>query len=126
MAHTNLSHRRTHNLLLISKLLSQRDGASPFTLVLDSLEQPAKSLLGEYIKRAKVRKFHFRACRVKELLGELIATNPAKKWNVELNFDVDLRLIEFLPLIDIEMPDHLLIIRDTADTRRRQDLHSLP
>jgi elongator complex protein 5 len=55
MAHTNLSHRRTHNLLLISKLLSQRDGASPFTLVLDSLEQPAKSLLGEYIKRAKVR-----------------------------------------------------------------------
>ena len=58
MAHPNLSHRRTHNLLLISKLLSQRDGASPFTLVLDSLEQPARVLLREYLKRAKVGRFH--------------------------------------------------------------------
>jgi hypothetical protein len=54
MAHLHLSYRRTHNLLLISKLLSQRDSASPFTLVLDSLEQSAKCLLREYIKRAKV------------------------------------------------------------------------
>jgi len=126
MAHTNLSHRRTHNLLLISKLLSQRDSSSPFTLVLDSLEQPAKSLIGEYIKRAKVRQFHFLECRIKESLGEPIATNPAKKWNVELNFEVDLRLTELPPLIDIKMPDHLLIIRDAADTRRRQHLRSLP
>jgi hypothetical protein len=125
MAHTNLSHRRTHNLLLISKLLSQREGSSPFTLVLDSLEQPAKSLIGEYIKRAKVRQFHFLECRIKELLGEPIATNPAKKWNVELNFEADPRLIELPPLIDIKMPDHLLIIRDAADTRRRQHLRSL-
>jgi hypothetical protein len=110
MAHTNLLHRRTHNLLLISKLLSQRDGASPFTLVLDSLEQPAKSLLGEYIKRAKVRQFHFRECRAIESLGEPIATNPTKKWNVELDFEADSRLIELPPLIDIEMPDRLLII----------------
>jgi elongator complex protein 5 len=54
MAHTNLSHRRTHNLLLISKLLNQRDNVSPITLVLDSLEQPAKPLLREYLRRAKV------------------------------------------------------------------------
>jgi hypothetical protein len=126
MAHTNLSHRRTHNLLLISKLLSQRDGSSPFTLVLDSLEQPAKSLIGEYIKRAKVRQFHFLECRIEESLGEPIATNPAKKWNVDLNFEVDTRLIEFPPLTDIKMPYHLLIIRDAADTRRRQYLRSLP
>ncbi|KPI36897.1 Elongator complex protein 5 [Cyphellophora attinorum] len=52
----NLSHRRTHNLLLISKLLNQRDHASPFTLVLDSLEQPAKPLLREYLRRAKIGK----------------------------------------------------------------------
>jgi elongator complex protein 5 len=52
----NLSHRRTHNLLLISKLLNQRDHTSPFTLVFDSLEQPAKPLLREYLRRAKLGK----------------------------------------------------------------------
>ncbi len=56
MAHTNLQHRRTHNLLLISKLLSQQTQASPFTLVLDTLEQAAKPLLREYLRRAKISK----------------------------------------------------------------------
>lgn len=55
MPPTNLQHRRTHNLLLISKLLNQRDAASPFTLCLDSLEQSAKPLVAYYLKRAKVR-----------------------------------------------------------------------
>ncbi len=50
----NLQHRRTHNLLLISKLLNLRDNASPFTLILDSLEQSGKPLIHEYIRRAKV------------------------------------------------------------------------
>lgn len=109
MAHTNLLHRRTHNLLLISKLLSQRDGASPFTLVLDSLEQPAKSLLGEYIKRAKVRQFHFRECRAKESLVSQLRPIPLRS-GMELDFEADSRLIELPPLIDIEMPDRLLII----------------
>lgn len=54
MAPVNLSHRRTHNLLLISKLLGLRDTASPLTLVQDSLEQPATPLIKEYIRRAKV------------------------------------------------------------------------
>ena len=54
MAPTNISHRQTHNLLLISKLLSLRDTASPFTLLLDCLEQPATPLIKEYIRRAKV------------------------------------------------------------------------
>jgi elongator complex protein 5 len=54
MASLQLQHRRTHNLLLISKLLNQRDAASPFTLVLDSLEQSGKPLLAEYVKRANV------------------------------------------------------------------------
>ncbi|KAJ5173783.1 Histone acetylation protein 2 [Penicillium coprophilum] len=58
MVPINLSHRRTHNLLLISKLLSLRDTASPLTLVLDSLEQPATPLLKEYIRRAKLSKVH--------------------------------------------------------------------
>lgn len=54
MAPSTLEHRRTHNLLLISKLLDQRDAASPFTLVLDSLEQSAKPLVADYIRRANV------------------------------------------------------------------------
>ena len=53
---SNLSHRRTHNLLLISKLLNQRDHVSPLTLILDSLEQPAKPLLQEYLRRARLGK----------------------------------------------------------------------
>ena len=57
MPPANISHRRTHNLLLISKLLSLRDNVSPLTLVLDSLEQPAAPLISEYIRRAKVRFF---------------------------------------------------------------------
>lgn len=56
MAPNNLSHRRTHNLLLISKLLNQRDHASPFTLLLDTLEQTSKPLLREYLRRARLSK----------------------------------------------------------------------
>lgn len=66
MAPTNLSHRQTHNLLLISKLLSLRDTASPLTLLLDTLEQPATPLIREYIRRAKVSScfsFQFFSCR---------------------------------------------------------------
>ncbi|KAI5290527.1 hypothetical protein KEM54_001280 [Ascosphaera aggregata] len=48
------SHRRTHNLLLISKLLNLREGASPLTLIVDSLEQPATRLLTEYIRRGQL------------------------------------------------------------------------
>ncbi|GES62916.1 killer toxin sensitivity protein [Aspergillus terreus] len=58
MAPTNISHRQTHNLLLISKLLSLRDTASPLTLLLDTLEQPATPLIREYIRRAKISKVH--------------------------------------------------------------------
>ena len=59
MAPVNLSHRRTHNLLLISKLLGLRDTASPFTLLLDSLEQPATPLIKEYIRRARVSALYY-------------------------------------------------------------------
>ncbi|KAL2828208.1 Elongator complex protein 5 [Aspergillus cavernicola] len=58
MAPSNISHRQTHNLLLISKLLSLRDTASPLTLLLDSLEQPATPLIKEYIRRARLSKVH--------------------------------------------------------------------
>ncbi|KAL5339708.1 Elongator complex protein 5 [Aspergillus crustosus] len=58
MAPSNPSHRQTHNLLLISKLLSLRDTASPLTLLLDSLEQPAAPLIKEYIRRARLSKVH--------------------------------------------------------------------
>ncbi|EER43948.1 killer toxin sensitivity protein [Histoplasma capsulatum H143] len=58
MSPTSASHRRTHNLLLISKLLSIRDSTSPLTLLLDSLEQPATPLIKEYIRRAKLSKVH--------------------------------------------------------------------
>jgi elongator complex protein 5 len=54
MAPTTIQHRRTHNLLLISKLLSQRENVSPFTLVVDNLEQSGRPVLREYIRRATV------------------------------------------------------------------------
>ena len=55
MAPTTIQHRRTHNILLISKLLNQRDASSPFTLVLDNLEQSGQPVLAEYSQRANVR-----------------------------------------------------------------------
>ncbi|KAF1990187.1 hypothetical protein K402DRAFT_451744 [Aulographum hederae CBS 113979] len=57
-----LQHRRSHNLLLLSKILSHpREGvaASPFTLVLDSLAQGrggGRSLVGEIVGRCKASK----------------------------------------------------------------------
>lgn len=57
MAPTPLQHRRTHNTLLLQKLLNLRDGASPFTLVLDSLEQGGAVIIAEFKGRAKVRDF---------------------------------------------------------------------
>lgn len=50
----SLHQRRTHNLLLIQKLLSFRSETSPFTLVLDSVEQGAGGLIREIAKGAKV------------------------------------------------------------------------
>ncbi|RDW89206.1 hypothetical protein BP6252_01238 [Coleophoma cylindrospora] len=56
MAPTPLQHRRTHNTLLLQKLLNLRDGASPFTLVLDSLEQGGAAVIREFVGRAKISK----------------------------------------------------------------------
>ncbi|QDS76782.1 hypothetical protein FKW77_002150 [Venturia effusa] len=53
-----MQHRRTHNLILISKVLGCRENASPFTLILDSLEQSAKPLVNEMIRRANVSKLN--------------------------------------------------------------------
>ncbi|EEQ30317.1 hypothetical protein McanMca71_002187 [Microsporum canis] len=58
MSSNSVSHRRAHNLLLISKLLNLREGAAPLTLVQDSLEQSAAPLLKEYIRRTKLSKGH--------------------------------------------------------------------
>lgn len=54
MAPISTVHTRSHSLLLLQKLLNLRDGASPLTLVLDSLEQPAQPVLSEFTTRAKV------------------------------------------------------------------------
>lgn len=54
MAPSPLQQRRTHNTLLLQKLLNLRDGASPFTLALDSLEQRSGSVVREFVRRAKV------------------------------------------------------------------------
>jgi hypothetical protein len=54
MAPSPLQQRRTHNILLFQKLLNLRDGASPFTLVLDTLEQGAGPVVREFARRAKV------------------------------------------------------------------------
>lgn len=47
-------HRRTHNILLISKLLNHHDTISPLTLVVDSLERSGRQLVQENLRRAKV------------------------------------------------------------------------
>jgi elongator complex protein 5 len=53
------SHARSHALLLFQKLLNLRDGASPLTLVLDTLEQSGRPVLQEFIARAKVGSFDY-------------------------------------------------------------------
>ncbi|KAI1776386.1 histone acetylation protein 2 [Hypoxylon cercidicola] len=50
------SHARSHALLLLQKLLNLRDSASPFTLVIDTLEQSGKPVVREFLSRAKVAK----------------------------------------------------------------------
>ncbi|CEJ89854.1 hypothetical protein VHEMI05677 [[Torrubiella] hemipterigena] len=50
----NSAHSRSHSLLLLQKLLNLRDGASPLTLILDTLEQPAKPLISEFLLRSKI------------------------------------------------------------------------
>lgn len=54
MAPTSTAHSRSHSLLLLQKLLNLRDGASPLTLVLDTLEQTAQPVLNEFVSRSKV------------------------------------------------------------------------
>lgn len=54
MAPSPLQQRRTHNTLLLQKLLNLRDGASPFTLILDTLEQSGGPVVREFVRRAKV------------------------------------------------------------------------
>ncbi|KAH6686195.1 histone acetylation protein 2 [Plectosphaerella plurivora] len=56
MAPTNQTHSRSHSLLLLQRLLNLRDGSSPLTLLLDTLEQSASPVLREYTARAKVAK----------------------------------------------------------------------
>jgi len=56
MAPSVIQQRRTHNNLLFQKLLNLRDSASPFTLILDTLEQSGGPLLREFVRRAKISK----------------------------------------------------------------------
>lgn len=58
MAPSAQEHARQRQQLLFQKLLNQREGASPLTLVLDSLEQPAAPIITEFAIRAKVRARH--------------------------------------------------------------------
>ncbi|KAL8767681.1 MAG: hypothetical protein Q9209_005861 [Squamulea sp. 1 TL-2023] len=50
--------RRTHNLLLIQKILTLKAETSPFTLVLDTVEQGAGGLVREIVGLAKTSKTH--------------------------------------------------------------------
>ncbi|KOS21333.1 Elongator complex protein 5 [Escovopsis weberi] len=56
MAASANTHRRSHSLLLLQKLLNLRDTASPLTLLLDSLEQTARPVVSELTTRAKIAK----------------------------------------------------------------------
>ncbi|KAM0523311.1 hypothetical protein ACHAPE_001806 [Trichoderma viride] len=56
MPPTTNSHGRSHSLLLLQRLLNLRDAASPLTLLLDNLEQPARPVISELMTRAKLAK----------------------------------------------------------------------
>ncbi|KAL7823866.1 Elongator complex protein 5 [Trichoderma gracile] len=56
MAPSANSHGRSHSLLLLQRLLNFRDAASPLTLLLDNLEQPARPVISELMTRAKLAK----------------------------------------------------------------------
>ncbi|KAG4431455.1 hypothetical protein IFR05_013067 [Cadophora sp. M221] len=56
MAPSPLQQRRTHNTLLFQKLLNLRDSASPFTLILDTLEQSRGPAVREFARRSKISK----------------------------------------------------------------------
>jgi elongator complex protein 5 len=64
MAPSPLQQRRMHNTLLFQKLLNLREhGTSPFTLVLDSLEQSGGPLIREFARRGRVRASSFVSSR---------------------------------------------------------------
>jgi hypothetical protein len=64
MAPSPLQQRRTHNTLLFQKLLNLREhGTSPFTLVLDNLEQGGGPVIREFARRGKVRASSFVSSR---------------------------------------------------------------
>ncbi|KAF3926025.1 hypothetical protein ABW20_dc0108317 [Dactylellina cionopaga] len=69
-----VQYRRTHNLLLGTRLLSQRGTPSPFTLILDSLEQSSTPLVEEYISRAKL-------IRVNIIYVSFVTIRPPKDVN---------------------------------------------
>ena len=81
MAPSPLQQRRTHNTLLFQKLLNLRDGASPFTLVLETLEQSGGPVVREFGRRAKVYQIRQYICSIFEyrdmLLGDLLLLIPA-------------------------------------------------
>lgn len=53
-ASTLIKQKTSCNTLLFQKLLNLGDGVSPFTLILDSLEQSGKFLIQEFGRRAKI------------------------------------------------------------------------
>ncbi|EPS28599.1 hypothetical protein PDE_03545 [Penicillium oxalicum 114-2] len=115
MAPTNLSHRRTHNLLLISKLLSLRDTTSPLTLLQDSLEQPATPLIKEYIRRAKLSKVHvtfisYETLKKPDGVDAFIATR--RKTPTEVVREAS---AAYQPGVGAETPRRRLIIIDTVN-----------
>ncbi|KAL8707158.1 MAG: hypothetical protein Q9220_007770 [cf. Caloplaca sp. 1 TL-2023] len=53
---TNLARERAYNTLLLQKILSFRSETSPFTLVLDSVEQSANGLVRSIIRGCEISK----------------------------------------------------------------------
>lgn len=54
MASTKSYTPSAYSVLLLQKLLGLRDGISPLTLVLDTLQEPGTVVLEEFMLRAKV------------------------------------------------------------------------
>ena len=102
MSNRALQHRRLHNLLLLQKHRTVREGSSPLTLILDTVEQSAKPLIQRYIHNANASLTSF----------------PLPQAPSHTN------VLTFLP--DLKNRHYLHFLRNPPPTSRSHTLHQSP
>ncbi|KAF2180303.1 hypothetical protein K469DRAFT_715548 [Zopfia rhizophila CBS 207.26] len=107
-----------HAVLQVSRLLSLRIGASPFTLVLDDLNQSARPLLQEYIHRAFSRNIN-----VVLLSFETKVTHPRIR-HIRADGDVDAaQVIASLERALSDCHESLVIIDSIYDLLNNKEMN---